>query len=188
MTLEYYLANQEMFQTILYNRSLTPLLISIGFVLLFFALSMFGAFRNYKGPERTERIFIFSAASALFLFLFSLEIIQTKDLRWSMNNTHLILYDKAIPEIKGAWEWKTLNIRLFESCDEEDSCFYIIDLTDEKKERITFFKSCSLKSLAKQIYPFSTYYPDFLNQIQENSSLEKREMDQFLRTLTKLSD
>lgn len=105
-----------------------------------------------------------------------------------MNETYLILYNEATSEIEGIWEWKNLKASLSEYYDSDDNCVYKIKFTDEKGEVVAVFESSSLSSLAQQIHPFSTYFPDFLNQIQENSLLKTHETNRFLTNLNKLSN
>lgn len=186
MTIDYFLANQEDFPMIPYSNSTGLIFLVIGILILVNGLFLVKAFKHERGFRRIGTILLSSFFIFILMGIFVPTAIHQKDLYWSMNETYLILYNEATPEIEGIWEWGNLNVVLFKYYDSDDNCVYKIKFTDEKDEVVAVFESSSLSSLAKQIYPFSTYFPDFSKQIQENSLLKTDETNQFLTALNKL--
>lgn len=188
MTIDYFLNHLDGFQTIPYNDSIELTFLVIGILIVVNGLFLLKAFKYERGLQRIGAVLLFSFFIFILIKVFTPMAIHQKDLRWSMNETYLILYNEATPEIEGIWEWKNLKASLSEYYDSDDNCVYKIKFTDKKDETVAVFESSSLSSLAKKIYPFLTYFPGFLNQIQENSSLKTRETNQFLTALNKLTE
>lgn len=187
MTLDYFLTNQESFQTIPFSSTpLWGIFLFFGVFILTWGFFLFEAIKERKGFQHISPLLIGFFFIFFIMKLFIPAVISEKDLYWSMDDTYLILYNEATSAIEGAWEWKNLSVTLTDYKDDDLTTVYKVRLCDENGKFVTSFESSSITSLAKEAYPLLSHHPEFLTQIQENSLIQKTQLNKFLKTFNKL--